>query len=227
MKKKRVALMVALVVMVGGAGFGVAQLIRGAIGTQAEQPGKVDINAIQTEQATEKAQPRFSGELLGISIAPSKDQWPAQAQAENAQLLAGECVDVPVASATALQFPRPLQLPSEYVAEESPSATACGGKVTGLGWTYTTSGTNGIPAHVSITRGVGKELVYDVAADRVSVQTIGGRDAIVIRPDTADALAQISYVVFPESFGVTEIQVFNLSETGLLAVASAVAEASK
>ncbi len=227
MKTKRVALMVALVVLVGGTGFGVAQLIRGAVGTQAQQPGKVDINAIQTEQATEKAQPRFSGQLLGIFIAPSRDQWPPEAQAELAQLLAGECVGITAASATALQFPQPLQLPSEYVAEAPPTAKACSGKATGLGWTYTTSGTNAIPAHVSITRAVGHEVVYDVAADRVSVQTIGGRDAIVIRPETPDALAQISYVVFPEPFGFTEIQVFNLSETGLLAVASAVAEASK
>jgi hypothetical protein len=227
MKVLRVGLGVIFVVVVAGAGFGAARLIGSVSGTGAEQPGKVDINSIEQRQATEAARPRFFGQLLGISIAPSADGWPADARAEQTQILAGGCVGIPTANASALQFPRPLSLPPEYRPEDLPSATACSGKPTGLGWTFTTPGANGIPAHVSISRAAGKELVYSVAADRVSVQNIDGRDAIVIRPEAADGLAQISYVVFPESFGVTEIQVFNLSETGLMAVASAVAEASK
>jgi hypothetical protein len=167
------------------------------------------------------------GELLGIFIGPSKDTWPEQVRAEDDRVLAGGCVSVARSTAGALEFPRLLALPAGYTAEEQQPAVACGGKVTGLGWQYSASGASGIAGHVSISRGVAKALEYNVAADRVSVQSIGGRDAIFIRPVTPDGLAQISYVVFPESFGVTEIQTFNLSETGVLAVAEAVAEASK
>jgi hypothetical protein len=227
MKIKRVILTLGLLTVLGAGGFGAARLIANAVGTGAERPGQVDEKTIEQRQATERAQPRFTGELLGISIGPSEDTWPQQARADKAQLVAGGCVSVPRSTAGALEFPRPLALPADYVPKEQQLATACSGKVSGLGWQYTPSGANGIPANVSISRAVAKALVYDVAADRVSVQSIGGRDAIFIRPVTPDGLAQISYVVFPESFGVTEIQTFNLSEAGVLAVAEAVAEASK
>ncbi len=227
MKTKRVIIGLCAFAILGAAGFGAARLIGRAVGTGAEQPGQVDEKLIQERQASETQQPRFTGELLGIFIAPSEDAWPEQPRAAQAQLVAGGCVGVPRSTAAALEFPRPLALPPEYVAKEEPPATACSGKVTGLGWQYTVTGANGIPANVSISRAVAKALVYDVAADRVSVRNIGGRDAIFIRPITPDGLAQISYVVFPESFGVTEIQTFNLSEAGVLAVAEAVAEASK
>ena len=238
MRIRRVIVSLCVLTVLGGGGFLAARLIGNVVGSGAEQPGQVDEKLtqqpgqvdeklIQQRQATEQAQPRFTGELLGIFIAPSEDAWPEQVRADQAQLVAGGCVDVPRSLAGTLEFPRPLTLAPEYVPKEEQPATACSGKVTGLGWEYTTTGANGIPANVSISRAVAKASVYDVAADRVSVRTIGGRDAIFIRPITPDALAQISYVVFPESFGVTEIQTFNLPEDGVLAVAEAVAAASK
>jgi hypothetical protein len=227
MKNKRIILTLGLLAVLGAGGFGAARLVGSAVGIGAERPGQVDEKAIEQRQATERAQPRFTGELLGISIGPSEGAWPQQARADQAQLVAGGCVSVPRSMAGALEFPRPLALPADYVPKELQPATACSGKVTGLGWQYAASGASGIPANVSISRAVAKALVYDVAADRVSVQSIGGRDAIFVRPMTPDGLAQSSYVVFPESFGVTEIQTFNLSEASVLAVAQAVAEASK
>jgi hypothetical protein len=216
-----------LLTLLAAGGFGAAKLIGNAVGTGAEPPGQVDEKLIQQRQQTESEQPRFTGELLGMFIGPSEAAWPEKARTDQAQLVAGGCVGVPRSAAAALEFPRPLRLPAEYVAEEQQSATACSGNVTGLGWRYTATGANGIAANISISRAVAKALVYDVAADRVAVQSLGGRDAIFIRPITPDGLAQISYVVFPESFGVTEIQTFNLPEVGVLAVAEAVAEASK
>jgi hypothetical protein len=234
----RVILTLAVLTVLGGGGFLAARLIGNAVGSGGEQPGQVDEKLtqqpgqvdeklIQQRQATERAQPRFTGELLGIFIAPSEDLWPEQARADQAQLVAGGCVGVPRSLAGALEFPRPLTLPTGYVPKEEQPATACSGKVTGLGWEYTVTGANGIPANVSISRTVARALVFDVAADRVSVRNIGGRDAIFIRPITPDGLAQISYVVFPEPFGETEIQTFNLPEAGVSAVAEAVADASK
>lgn len=227
MRIRRVTVTLCLLTVLAAGGFGAAKLIGNAVGTGAEPPGQVDEKLIQQRQATEQAQPRFTGELLGIFIGPSEETWPEQARVDHARLVAGGCVDVPRSVAGALQFPRPLTFPPGSVPKEVPSATACSGKVTGLGWQFTVTGANDIPANVSISRAVAKALLYDVAADRVSVRNIGGRDAIFIRPMTPDGLAEISYVVFPESFGVTEIQTFNLSEVGVLAVAEAVAEASK
>ena len=227
MKITRFILVLGVLAVLGGGGFLAAKLVGNGIGTEAEQPGQVDEKLIQERQAAEREQPRFTGELLGMFIGPSEAAWPEKARTDQAQLVAGGCVGVPRSAAAALGFPRPLRLPAEYVAEEQQSATACSGNVTGLGWRYTATGANGIAANISISRAVAKALVYDVAADRVAVQSLGGRDAIFIRPITPDGLAQISYVVFPESFGVTEIQTFNLPEVGVLAVAEAVAEASK
>jgi hypothetical protein len=66
-----------------------------------------------------------------------------------------------------------------------------------------------------------------VAVSRVSTEVIGGRQAIVVRPATDDGLAQMSEVIFPEPFGKTDIDAFNLSAADLLAVAEAVAAASQ
>jgi hypothetical protein len=227
MKTKRVILTLGLLAVLGAGGFAAAKLIGGAAGTEAERPGQVDFDTIERRQATETAQPRFVGELLGIFIGPSKDTWPEQVRAEDDRVLAGGCVNVPRSTAGALEFPRPLALPAGYAAEEEQPAVACSGKVTGLGWGYSGAGSSGVAGHVSISRAVSKALEYNVAANRVSVRSIGGRDAIFVRPVTDDGLAQISYVVFPESFGVTEIQMFNLPDKDVLAVAEAVAEASK
>jgi hypothetical protein len=227
MRTRPVIVTLCLLTLLAAGGFGAAKLIGNAVGTRAEPPGQVDEKLIQQRQQTESEQPRFTGELLGMFIGPSEDTWPEQARVDHARLVAGGCVDVPRSMAGALEFPRPLTFPLGSVPKEVPSATACGGKVTGLGWQYTVTGANDIPANVSISRTVARALVFDVAADRVSVRSIGGRDAIFIRPITPDGLAQISYVVFPEPFGETEIHAFNLSENGLLAVAEAVAEASK
>lgn len=119
-------------------------------------------------------------------------------------------------------------LSAAYRLEEgSPHATACSGQASGLEWDYTTVGAMGIPATVSIVRVITKYDTVDVAASLVSTQVIGGREAIVVRPYAADGLAQTSKVIFPETFGKTAIQAFNLSEAELLNVAGAVVEATR
>jgi hypothetical protein len=227
-RTRRFIVTLGVLAVLGGGGFLAARLVSNSIGTEAQQPGQVDEKLIQQRQQTEREQPRFTGELLGIFIAPSEDLLPEQARRQQDERRVMDCRHVTPPRGGELDFPRPLALPSEYVLkQERPEAVACDGELTGMGWDFTTAGANGIPASVSITRGRSTASVYDVAADRVSVRNIGGRDAIFIRPITPDGLAQISYVVFPESFGVTEIQTFNFSEEGLLAVAEAVAEAGK
>jgi hypothetical protein len=227
MKIKRIVLTLGLLAVLGAGGFAAAKLIGGAAGTEAERPGQVDFDTIERRQATETAQPRFVGELLGIFIGPTEDTWPKDLQDEASQRLAGGCVDVPRSEAKSLDFPRPVALPKEYSPEELVPARVCSGQVAGLTWGYTVSGVEGIPGHVQISRSIGKARTYDVASDRVSVEHFGGREAIFIRPITPDGLAQIAYVLFPEPFGVTGVQTFNLSEADTTAVAQAVAEASK
>jgi len=129
MRIRRVIVSLCVLTVLGGGGFLAARLIGNVVGSGAEQPGQVDEKLtqqpgqvdeklIQQRQATEQAQPRFTGELLGIFIAPSEDAWPEQVRADQAQLVAGGCVDVPRSLAGTLEFPRPLTLPPEYVAKE-------------------------------------------------------------------------------------------------------------
>jgi hypothetical protein len=224
---KRIALTLALLGVLAGVGFGIAKLVGEVRGTEAQRPTATDFGTIEARRATETAQPRFVGELLGIFIGPTEGTWPKDLQDEASQRLAGGCVDVPRVEAKSLDFPRPIALPKEYSPEDLVPARSCGGQVAGLTWGYTVSGVEGIPGHVQISRSVGKARTYDVASDRVSIEHFGGRDAIFIRPVTPDGLAQIAYVLFPEPFGVTGVQTFNLSEADTTVVAQAVAEASK
>ncbi len=205
MKIKRILLLTGVVIVLGASGFSAAKLIGHAVNTEAQQPGQVNEKTIEARQAGESAEPRFVGELLGIFIGPTEDTWPKDLQNEANQRLAGGCVDAPRSKAAALDFPRTLVLPEGYSPEELEPARACSGQVTALTWGYSVSGVEGIPGHVQISRTVGKARTYDVASSRVSVQDIGGREGIFIRPITADGLAQISYVLFPEPFGVTGV----------------------
>ncbi len=62
---------------------------------------------------------------------------------------------------------------------------------------------------------------------RVETTTIGGRPAILIDPHTSESEESATAVIFPEPFGMTEIQVASMPLADLLAVAEIVAEATR
>lgn len=229
MRTRRILGFLALVAVLAGIGFGAGRLLFDRLQTEAQGP---ETPRFTPELARlldeEKRKPRFTGEILGIYIAPTPDQWPEEYRQWRDKLLAGGCVEVPPQQGIELDFPRPLVLPRGYVPQEGqPEVVACSGIVTSVNWHYTFQAPNGLPANIQISRSVARAFDFDVAADRISTKTIGGRNAILIKPVTPDAVAQRSAVVFPEAFGATSIEAAYLPEAELLAVTEAVAAASK
>ncbi len=232
MAKNRIVLGIVVLIFLGGAGFAAGRLLTGEAGTEAQEPDQpVGLDAalatVQQRSDEDQQKPRFVGELLGIYIAPTTDQWPEQIQREHDELNARGCAHGLLADTAHLDFPRTLNMPSEYVLMSGfPQALACSGNPTSIVWEYTVPGPNKTPANLSIIRGVYQAYDFDIAIDRISATVIGGRDAILMRSNTPDGLAQRSVVIFPEEFGMTAILAFNLPETGLLVVAEAVGLAS-
>ncbi len=175
----------------------------------------------------EAGRPRFVGELLGIFLAPSKDQFPPEVRGAMDRLAAGRCDYAPIEDAAAIAMPRQPELPSNLTPPASPIAVACGGVVTGMNYEYSGTSANGLPATVLIARSVAGGWGVDAARDRVSLSAVGGRQIIIVRPETADATGQTSQVIMPEPFGLTAIHAFNLNETELREVAAAVIAASQ
>lgn len=239
MTTRRLAVTVLLITVLGAVGFLAGRLLLGGDGgTEAQQPGLIDrLDTLKTQEARQKRQPRFVGELLGIYIAPSLDQVPRQVLEENERVRSGGCEVIPAEEANALDFARPLEVPAGYIVADrgigfvesgtNPWAEACGGKAYLIGWGYNVIGAEGIPATVSIVRSTLGYTTQDVAVSQVSTEVIGGREAVVIRPASPDGLAQRYLVHFPESFGSTSIHTFNLPEAEVLKVAVAVAEATR
>jgi len=205
-------------------------------GSEAKQPSVANqLDAIQTQQAAKDSEGRFVGQLLGIYLAPSVDQIPKEISEEDDRLTSAGCESVSVQEASSLDFARALQMPDGYViaTEDSantgfnPWALSCGGTVRSRGWDYTTAGVEGIPAQVSVVRVITRYDTQSVAKSQVSTETIGGREAVVVSPASSSGLGERYLIYFPESFGKTSIQTFNLDQDAALKVAEAVAEASQ
>jgi hypothetical protein len=227
MRARRTLLLLALVGVFVGAGFGTGRLLFDRYRTEAQTPETPRLTPeLERLLQEEKQKPRFTGELLGLYFAPTEDQWPEDYRRWRSELLAGGCVNVPAERGAELGFPRPLALPEQCVLGGT-EVVACGETVTSVNWHYTFEAPNGLPANILISRSLVRAFAYDVAAERISRTTIGGRDAIVIRPVTPDGVAQTSAVIFPEAFGTTSIDAVYLPEADLLALAEAVARASK
>lgn len=226
LNRRRILTVLLLGALAAGGFFAGRQLLAGGA-SQAKQPSLFgQIEAAQTAAATGE---RFQGELLGITIASSMDRLPASAQAQQQSMRDAGCTRITMEEARGLDFPRPLVMPAGYTAfeDEDSGATACGGKASGIGRDFATRGPADTPGNVFVGRGTTRYEVLDVAATRVSVRSIGGRDAVVVGPVTPDGLAQQSEVLFPEPFGMTVVYGFSISEEQLLPVAEAVAEASR
>jgi hypothetical protein len=235
----RLPLVLVLIVGIGIAGFFVGRLlINGGEGTKADDPSVSDrLDAIQTQEAAKREEPRFAGELLGIYIASSIDQVPRQVLEEDERVRSGGCEVIPAEEASEIYFARPLELPADYILADqgagfaetgtNPWAEACGGKAYLLGWGYNVIGAEGIPATVTIVRSLLRYDTQDVAESQVSTQDIAGREAIVIRPISPSGLGQRTLIYFPEPFGATSIHTFNLPEAEALKVAEAVAASSR
>lgn len=232
---KKIAGAFLIIAVLGTAGFFVGRQLVGGGATEAGQPAVgARLEELFEARDEEQTDERFNGELLGIYIAPSRDQVPQEFREVRVPGVEG-CVSLPLEEARVLAMARPLVMPEGYAVSETdtantgnnPWALACHGILWTRGWAFTTTGPEGTPATVSVIRSTFKYATADVAASRVSTQVIGGRQAIVISPLVPGGFAEQGRIYFPEPFGKTSISAFNLSEAELLEVAEAVAEATR
>lgn len=233
-KLTRVGLVLAVVGVLATGGFFAGRLLVEGGATKAEQPKVADrLDELGDAKDAEQSQVRFVGELLGIHLAPSIDGIPKEVLDEDERLTAGGCSRIEADSVGDLGFSRALTMPSGYALAEpeeegrNPWASACSGTPRIFGQRYSTVGALEIPATVVIVRTLLRYDTQDIAESRVSTQVIGGRSALVIPALESSGLAQRSLIYFPESFGMTVIHAFNLSESDLLEVGLAVAEATR
>lgn len=136
----------------------------------------------------ERAQPRFKGEILGVFIAPTVEEWPAALQRDRL------CERPARLAATDLDVARPLRIPAGWSPRDPeqpmPAMLACGTRATLLNWEFTRVA-NGPPASFGITRTVDRALAVGVAASRVEAAKVAGAEVILVRPLTPDGLGQL------------------------------------
>ncbi|HXK34066.1 MAG TPA: hypothetical protein VNM91_08660 [Dehalococcoidia bacterium] len=174
-----------------------------------------------------KQKPRFVGELAGVFIAPTPADWPAALREAREERLAGGCRAASRDRAAHLDLRAEPDLPGFQQSPPEPQVIECSGSVTSINREYVGTAANGGPATILLTRSVSRALGIDAAEESVSVTTIDGRTAILIRPVSPDGTGQTSNIIFPEDFGTTTVYAFNLSEPELIRVAEAVAAATK
>ena len=117
-----------------------------------------------------------------------------------------------------------LRLPSRYVLlvpHINSQASTCGDVTTQISWTYKLRDRSGVTA--TIFRHPNRRQIYDVGESRVTMELFAGRQAILINPGGT----MRSGVIFPEPFGITEIQASGMSLEDLLELAELVAEATQ
>lgn len=233
-KLRRAGLALVVVGVVATGGFFLGRMLVDGGGTEANEPSVADrLDGLGDAKDAEELEPRFVGELLGIHLAPSIDGIPREVLDEDERLTVGGCSRIEPGDAGDLSFSRPLTMPVGFALAEpeeegrNPWASACSGATRILGQRYAAVGAEEIPAAVTIVRTRLRYDTQDIAESRVSTQVIGGRAALVISALESSGLAQRSLVYFPESFGMTVVHAFNLSESDLFEVALAVAEATR
>ena len=176
-------------------------------------------------EADSKAK-RFVGEIQGVFIAPPDVSPPAGFL--NYEGFCGS-EKVPTEAAPwdlAGQLTLSVQLPSDFVFQPDSMNTgviACAGKVYAARWDYKVSLPNSGQGRLTIVRSLLSHIPKDVSANRVKTVEVGGRQAVLVEPLTPDGISSAAAIIFPEQFGVTEIQSAGIPLTQLLEVAELVA----
>ncbi|HXF50393.1 MAG TPA: hypothetical protein VNM43_01780, partial [Dehalococcoidia bacterium] len=202
MRTRRILGLLALIAILGGVGFGAGRFLLDRGGTEAQSPETPRFTPqLERLLEEEKQKPRFTGEILGIYIAPQEGQIPPEYLPAKALCTSGS-TELPWEDGKVMDFPRTLVLPPEYEQVEGPSSGvfSCNGVVTHVNRECLFRGVSGLPANIIIGRTINRGEKIDAAAERISVAVIGGRRAIVVKPVTADATAQTAEIIFPEPF---------------------------
>jgi len=224
-KVKAVGVAVVTLVVAAVGGFLLARVVTsGETGQAIEpKPTPVDGESILRPIREEESKPRFSGERLGLFLAPTDAGLPAQFNRDRS------CERLSKVDPGELGLSSPLAVAGKWVPrdpENHPKVFACGDRVTTVTYEFDSQNTE-LPASFGVVRSVDKGLVTDVAEDRVTTTSIAGRDVILIRSITPDALGQTSEVLIPEPFGMTDVYAFNVTEAELREIVAAVLASTK
>lgn len=178
--------------------------------------------------AAERAKPRFSGEIGGIFLAPEGTPIPEKYTTFDDLCTEQKSWTVPDDQAGALTLV--LDLPEEYILDVESVNTgtvACDGGVTGSRKSYLYQLPNGDTADIVVGRTFSGYDTINVAADRVSLENISGRDVVIVNTVTEAGYWDHAYAYLPESFGDTYISASQLPRAEFLKLVELVASATR
>jgi hypothetical protein len=214
---------------VGLLGFVGTRLIHTGLFAEGESLNLATSEAqLQARLETERREPRFVGDRLGVYLAPPRTEIPGGYRTY--EEICGSAPTVAADASLAGELDLSLSLPPKYtLLENSPNTgvVACEDQVFAARWNFAVQTPSGYIADIVIGRTVLDHDEIDTAATRVKVRTIGEREAILVEPVTSDGRNQHSAVIFPEPFGTTFIHASDLPRPDLLQLARIVAEATK
>lgn len=188
--------------------------------------------SVQVSPVSGRDGPKFDGKLLGIYLAPTESLAEKGIQVDVSQLcpsgfkFVGDSTYVP---------PEPGHLPSGAVqpaeydllqAVPNPGAAVCeaGGQPYTAWRYYTLPRADGSLGELFITR-VTVSPPYrslDVPADLVGISSIGGRQAIFVKPVSEEPSTSVTIVIFPEDSGYLEIQGVGIAAEEIVKVAQSI-----
>jgi hypothetical protein len=222
----RGAFAVLIVTWVGVGSFFAARYVWDNLIAEADDPLPPDLEEINADFAL----PRFEGEILGVFIAPPDvpvpDRYTTFADYCGSEQATSEQVPWEAAG----QFALDVKLPDQFKLQQdnlNTGVVACAGKVYAARWSYAATQPSGYQGSLVIARGVFSHFPFDVSAGRVKRIVAGGRSAVLVEPITPDGIGSSAAVVFPETFGVTEIQATGIPLKELLEVAERVGEGTR
>jgi hypothetical protein len=187
-----------------------------------------------TKVLEDQKKPPFIGDRLGIFIVGTHDQEvdvPAQyVTAEDVCPNGTSLMRWDQAGELAL----PAELPPEYrFLPDNPDTGVfgCNGVISSVKRVYRRVYERGLGSDIHIGRWrTTVRCCTFVAADRVKVVTIGGREAVLVEPvypEGTEPGGTHTEIIFPEPFGMTEIWTLGLPLAETLQIGEIVAEATK
>jgi hypothetical protein len=185
----------------------------------------------------EPTKPRFQGELLGLYLGPT---LPPDLAARNSELRTETetCTEIAYQPAnTAQRFNLAFTLPQPFVLDAAATRVAfceTTGSELAVLWEYVAEFQHvddgveiKLPGRLSVIRSFPQVAWQaDVAAERVSVITPAGHQAILLAPVVEDTgYGSGATVIFPEAGAITTLSSNNVPREDLLVAAEAVAKA--
>ncbi len=230
----KVALSVSCLAGIGILAFLVVRVTREDSSVVGQDDPLLKLAQYQADIADDAAAPRFTGELLGVFLAPSEKDFaaapPNYVTPERFCGRPGPQVAVPWERAGQLDFSVELPPSFTYLPDDLDTGViACNNEVYAARRAYE-HGTG----RVIIARGAFNVAVVDAPVDRIKTVALASRPAVLVQPlypAGSDPLGSgggtIAQVIFPERFGTTTVSSYSMPLSEVMQVAELVAQATK